>query len=208
MAAAVTLSAGFFIFAANIPADEAVSANTPADGIVVLTGGGQRVREAVRLFSEGKAKRLLISGVNRTTSRGDLQRLAPLPRALAECCVDAGYAAQDTTGNADETRAWAEAWGFRRLIVVTSNYHMPRSMTEFMRVMPDADLVWHPVKSRNFHAEYWWRYPADVRLAVSEYVKFLKSAARLVVARLIGTDEADREPRAAAATSRRDHSHP
>lgn len=182
-AAVVVFLAGFVIFAA------AIGGYTPApsvrgDGIVVLTGGGHRLQEAARLLSEGRGKRLLISGANRMATREDLHRKSGLPAALYRCCVDIGYEAFDTVGNADETRDWASRRGFARLIIVTSSYHMPRSMVELGRALPDVTLVPYPVLSPNFHTERWWLHAATARLLFSEYVKFLPSAARFGVARL------------------------
>ena len=93
-----------------------------------------------------------------------------------KCCVDVGYAAHDTSGNAEETKAWAHAHRFSKLIIVTSSYHMPRSLIELGRAMPAATLVPYPVLSRNFRTEAWWLHGATARLLFSEYVKFLPSA--------------------------------
>ena len=182
-AAATVLFAGFLLFAASATryVREPV---TQADGIVVLTGGDQRVAEAIRLLSDGRARRLLISGVNRHTTRADLRRQAGLAPLLFDCCVDVGYEAMDTVGNAGETRTWAGTWHFSRLIVVTSSYHMPRSLLEFSRAMPGAELVPHPVVSRNFVTREWWLHPGTARLLAHEYVKFLPSAARLAFSRI------------------------
>ena len=38
----------------------------------------------------------------------DIYRKSGLSPELFECCVDVGYAAHDTTGNAEETKAWAD----------------------------------------------------------------------------------------------------
>jgi uncharacterized SAM-binding protein YcdF (DUF218 family) len=175
---------GFVIFASS------VTRYTPpvgerADGIVVLTGGLHRLGEASRLLAEGRGRRLLISGANPVATRHELYRASGLSLTKFSCCVDVGYQAHDTMGNAEETRAWANAKGFSRLIIVTSRYHMPRSLIELARAMPNAALVPYPVVSRNFRSERWWMHGATARLLFSEYVKFLPSAARFGMARLI-----------------------
>jgi hypothetical protein len=48
-------------FAANVKRDEGVAAGI-ADGIVVLTGGDNRLEAGAKLLSEHRAKRMLISG--------------------------------------------------------------------------------------------------------------------------------------------------
>jgi len=75
--------------------------------------------------------------------------------------------------------------GFSKLIIVTSSYHMPRSLTELGRVMPDVRLVPYPVVAQGFRKERWWRDFATTRILLSEYVKFLPSAARFGVARFL-----------------------
>ncbi len=104
---------------------------------------------------------------------------------MFDCCVDIGYEAQDTPGNADETMHWAADQRFSKLIIVTSSYHMPRSLTELGRVMPDVKLVPYPVVTQGFRKDRWWRDFGTARILLSEYVKFLPSAARFGVARLL-----------------------
>jgi uncharacterized SAM-binding protein YcdF (DUF218 family) len=177
--------AGFIVFASQasrLSAAEAVR----GDGIVVLTGGEHRLSEAARLLSEGRGKRLLISGANRIATPEDLHRRSGLDARLFRSSVDIGYAAHDTVGNADETRDWARVHGFSRLIIVTSSYHMPRTLAELGRALPSVRLIPYPVVSSNFHTERWWTHAATARLLFSEYVKFLPAAARLAIARLVG----------------------
>ena len=175
--AAAAFLIGFVAFAASVMRYDR---HAPADGdaVVVLTGGELRVREGFRIFTGGAGRRILISGVNRATSKLDLQRLSGVKPILFDCCVDVDYAARDTVGNADETRTWLHTWGFRRLIVVTSNYHMPRSMLELKRALPGIELVPHAVISTNYSPEQWWRHPAAVKRVVTEYIKFWPSAVR------------------------------
>jgi len=180
---------GFVIFASSINRYVAAAESGRADGIVVLTGGEHRLSEAARLLAEGRGKRLLISGANRMATREDLHRKSGLSPALFECCVDIGYDALTTSGNALETKAWAADRGYARLILVTSSYHMPRSLVELQRAMPEVALLPFPVVSRNFRTERWWLHGATARLLFTEYLKFLPSAARLGVAKLLGSRE-------------------
>jgi uncharacterized SAM-binding protein YcdF (DUF218 family) len=191
-AAALVLFAfvgGFVIFASSITRYVAAAGSGRADGIVVLTGGEHRLSEAARLLAEGRGKRLLISGANRMATREDLHRKSGLSPALFDCCVDIGYDALTTSGNALETRAWAMDRGYTRLILVTSSYHMPRSLVELERAMPEVALLPYPVVSSNFRTERWWLHGATTRLLFTEYLKFLPSAARLGVAKLLGSRE-------------------
>lgn len=175
---AVLLAAGFFGFA-----EEIASASPPpdprADAIVVLTGGSARIDGALRLLDEGRARRLLISGVNPSVTSTDLANLVDgaLRDELA-CCVDLDRQAIDTVGNAAETRDWAAAHGFKSLIVVTSDYHMPRSMTELAAAMPTVALIPFPVTNPDLRFADWWHDRTTFTLLLREYGKYLVAKAR------------------------------
>ena len=149
------LALGFVLFASivtRLPAQN----NPHADGIVVLTGEGRRIAEGARLLDEGRAQRMLISGVFRRTGKKALLEISGLPEDKFDCCVDIGYNALDTAGNANETRAWATSHGYDSLIVVTASYHMPRSLAELSLALPSTRLVPHPVVPNNFPPTHWW----------------------------------------------------
>lgn len=180
------LLAGLFGFA-HVVGNQAPTGEEHADAIVVLTGGELRIQAGIRLLAEKRGGRLLISGVNRANSRAVvLKRLATSKDALMSCCIDIGYSAHDTVGNADETYEWASNHGYRSLVVVTSNYHMPRSLLELSRVLPGVRLVPYPVISPNARLETWWQHPGTARLIVSEYLKLIPAMARLMLSRLPG----------------------
>jgi uncharacterized SAM-binding protein YcdF (DUF218 family) len=189
LAACLVAFFGGFIAFASCASRPSAAQVEGADGIVVLTGGEHRLSEAARLLSEGRGQRLLISGANRRATAEDLHRSSGLDAVLFRSKVDIGYAAHDTVGNADETRAWARAHGFSRLIIVTSSYHMPRTLAELGRAMPHVMLLPYPVISSHFHTDRWWTDGATARLLFSEYVKFLPAAARRALARLVGAWE-------------------
>ncbi len=100
----------------------------PADGVVALTGGSVRIAAAMKLLEDGKGTRLLISGVNRIASPADIRDVAKATQRYYSCCVDLGFQATSTVGNARETAGWARAHNFHSLIIVTSDFHMPRAM--------------------------------------------------------------------------------
>jgi uncharacterized SAM-binding protein YcdF (DUF218 family) len=162
---------------ANAPA-ALVDPTAPTDGIVVLTGGEHRVLEGLQLFERSRARRILISGVHPQTTREDIKRRAKIPQALFSCCVDVGYKALDTSGNAIETADWAAAWGFKRIMVVTSNYHMPRGLLELSRALPGTELVPHPVRSSTYGSGHWWTSASAIRIVTIEYVKSLPVMAK------------------------------
>lgn len=175
--AALCLGLGFLAFVHSLDHIERAPLGR-ADGIVVLTGGSERVGDAIDLLARGYGQRLLISGVNERTSRDEIGRLNPGQKRLLECCVDLDYRARNTIGNAIETRRWMRDHGFRSVIVVTSNYHMPRTLIELDHALPDVQKVPYAVVPENVMRETWWRHPGTARLLASEYAKFLICWAR------------------------------
>lgn len=173
----LTLAGGFLWFA------DAATGVAPAvirsvDGIVVLTGGSSRVADAMDLLAAGHGKRLLITGVHQTTTRRDIKQLVPQHAKLVNCCVDLDYSALNTLGNAAQARRWAKEKGFRSLIVVTSSYHMPRSMAELRRRLPNIELTPFPVASDRVR-DPWWSSLPTTRLLMSEYLKFILAHVRM-----------------------------
>lgn len=176
---------GFFVFA-GVATQRLGSEETKADGIVVLTGAEFRIAEGARLLEQGRGTRMLITGVNPRVSRVDLLRITHLPAATLDCCVDVDTHALDTIGNAREANTWIETHGFKSIILVTSNFHMPRSLAEFELVLPDIEIRAHPVVPRDFPSEAWWLNTAAARTLLAEYLKFLPAALRLATARVFG----------------------
>lgn len=171
------LVVGFIGFARTV-AETTLPANPRAEGIVVLTGGAARIDGALQLLAEGRADRLLISGVNPMVTRETLVTTVPGDlRGIFECCADLDHA-RDTIENAAEARRWAGRRGFSSLIVVTSDYHMPRTMAELAEVMPDIRLVPYPVSNPELHLADWWRNPQVLALLAREYGKYLLVEAR------------------------------
>jgi uncharacterized SAM-binding protein YcdF (DUF218 family) len=168
---------GFVWFIWRVPPDE-VPLQRNADGIVALTGGASRIADAIELLASGHGKRLLISGANRSTNSSEISRLNPEFERWVRCCVDIDRSL-NTLGNAIETRRWAESRGFRSLIVVTSNYHMPRALAEIAHQLPDVALVPFPVVTDRRRADPWWRRGATAKLMVSEYVKYVFAKLRM-----------------------------
>lgn len=179
LAAAVLagLAVGFVAFAESV-SRAAPPTDARADGIVVLTGGTARIDGALALLAEGRAERLLISGVNPAVGRDTLAATVPdALRAALDCCVDVDHA-RDTVENAVLARAWAEQRGFASLIVVTSDYHMPRSMAELADAMPAVTLIAYPVSNPDLDLAGWWRKPQVFSLLVREYGKYLLAEVR------------------------------
>ncbi|MCL6708649.1 YdcF family protein [Pseudomonas sp. R2.Fl] len=153
-------------------------ATPKADAIVVLTGGYQRIDQAVELLKQGSGTRLLISGVNPSTSSNQIRRMTQSSAGLFECCVDIGYEAQDTIGNASETTRWIHDKDYGSVLVVTSNYHMPRSLHELRRLDRDTEFIPYPVINTDLKQADWYVDPNALRTLISEYGKIVVAYAR------------------------------
>lgn len=173
----VFVAAGFGLFVLRVETAEAKKTAT-ADGVVVLTGGPERIADAVDLLAAGRGKRLLITGVNPSTRVAELARLTPRHGPVYSCCVDIDHSATNTIENAVETRRWARSRNFHSLIVVTSAYHMPRAMAELEHQLPDVTLVPYPVVTDRQRTDPWWSHPATARTLAFEYVKYVAALVR------------------------------
>ncbi|MGL9622059.1 YdcF family protein [Bradyrhizobium sp. U531] len=174
----VGAAAGFIAFLSQLHGAE-VAPGSKADGIVVLTGGSSRVSDAMELLAAGYGRRLLISGVHPTSTASDISRTLPENQSFMTCCVDLDRTALSTRGNAAEARRWAEGRRFKSLIVVTSNYHMPRALVEFSHAMPQTRLIPFAVVGDKWREEPWWTSPSTLRLLLSEYVKYIAAELRV-----------------------------
>lgn len=176
--------AGLFWFAAALPR----SVSDPArqtEAIVVLTGGSARLTQGLELLSQGKARKLFVSGVYHGVDITELFRVRQESPDEFACCVSLGHEADDTRGNAVETATWMREQGFSSLRLVTATYHMPRSLLEFRHALPDMEIVPHPVISANFKQDDWWLWPGSAMLLASEYSKYLVAKLRTTTVDLL-----------------------
>ena len=111
-----------------------------------------------------------------------LARLHPESARWLECCTDLGRRALNTAGNAVETRQWVRRNGFDTVIVVTSGWHMQRSLLEVQRAIPETILIPYPVDARNGADDGWWSQPGNFRLLVAEYIKYLAALIEVRIA--------------------------
>jgi uncharacterized SAM-binding protein YcdF (DUF218 family) len=153
----------------------------PTDAIVVLTGGSLRIQSGIELLREGKGRKLFVSGVNQQVALDDVLRVSGSAPDWALCCVVLGHEADNTRENADETARWMRSQGFHSLRLVTSWYHMPRSLLEFQRAMPDVEILAHPVFPERVKQEHWWAWRDTTALLMIEYVKYLRALLRPAV---------------------------
>jgi uncharacterized SAM-binding protein YcdF (DUF218 family) len=178
---AVLFAAGFGLFASHISGMATPEDLPRADAIIVLTGGQARIDAGLELLKSGKGERLLISGVNPVADRDELRAATGADRMLFSCCVDIDHAALDTIGNAEESAKWVRSHQYGSVILVTNNYHMPRSLLEMGRYIGDAELQPYPVVNTKLDNGGWVTKPGALRVLFTEYNKYLVALARGVV---------------------------
>ncbi|MEO1137589.1 MAG: YdcF family protein [Pseudomonadota bacterium] len=180
-AVALFWAGGFVLFVVNLPKPgQPVPAG--ADGVAVYTGGGGvRISSAMALFADGAGKRLLISGVHPDTSAARLSEFWIGPKDRFDCCVDLGRKALTTEGNAGELRDWAQSHRFGSVVLVTSEYHMPRAMAVTRNRMKDTAITAFPVQSGFINDKGRpTSFQATLKLA-GEYSKYLLAKVKTAV---------------------------
>jgi uncharacterized SAM-binding protein YcdF (DUF218 family) len=174
---AIAFFCGFFVFLRSLDRVEPPLI-TKGDGIVALTGGSDRIADAMVLLARGQGRRLLISGVSNHVTMSKIGTIAPGLENWLKCCVDLGHHAQNTVGNAEETRSWAKTHKYKSIVVVTSNYHMPRALLELQRHMPDIRFIPAPVVTERLHDMAIWKDISLLKTLSHEYTKFVVAYAR------------------------------
>lgn len=165
---------GLYAFGARVAASTPAFDPPTADAIVALTGASSvRIEAAVQLLEAGKGRRLLISGVNPQARRSEVKYVARGVGRIWDCCVDLGFRAENTRGNAVETARWVAHHHYTSLIVVTADYHIPRSILELQSTMPGVTLYAYPVVTDTVNARRWWARGEDTRRMFVEYNKYL-----------------------------------
>ncbi len=162
----------FILFTENLSDDAGFVPE--ADGIVVFTGGTtERIHAGLRLLADKKGKRLLVTGLYENQTFDSILAIARRSTDDIRCCLDLDYKAENTVANSRETALWADAHGFRSLIVVTSTQHMPRAFLELRRAMPTAHLSAYPIVPPQVKLEHWFAFPGTMALLLGEYTRYL-----------------------------------
>jgi uncharacterized SAM-binding protein YcdF (DUF218 family) len=178
----VSFIAGFAVFTSTVTHMQQAETVAGADAIVVLTGGTDRLKPAIELLKNGSGKKLLISGVNADTTKKQLIGAYNVAPELSECCIDLDQIAVNTVGNAKQTAKWLRENGFKSVILVTSNYHMPRAAKELHRLAGTVKITPFPLVNSDLRHWRWLEQPDAFRLILTEYLKFILTSARHLIA--------------------------
>ncbi len=151
---------GFVLFAGFLPRP---AGEQKTDGIIVLTGGPNRIERGIAVLEKGEARRMLVSGVNMTVRPRDFLIMFHVSPKLFACCVDLGQDAVDTRSNGEESAAWVKQRGYRSVRLITTDWHMRRAQFELRQALPkDVAIVPDAVRSE-----------PDLGILLTEYHKYL-----------------------------------
>lgn len=130
--------------------------DSTTDAIVVLTGGQSRIENGLKLFAHGKASHLFISGVHPDVKMHEITSKWKSDVAMPPCCITLGYEATTTHQNAQEVKAFLDKENYSSIRLVTSNFHMNRSLIELKHAIPDIEIIPHPIKQSNAKPSDLW----------------------------------------------------
>lgn len=165
---------GGFVWFAHYINSYDIDTNTKTDAIIVLTGGRNRISEGIRLLNDNLADKLFISGVPTDISIKQIEKQANIT-ADDESKIELGRKAKNTLENAIETEEWIKKNNIKSIRLVTSSYHIPRSLQEFIIYVTmenDLEVILNPIYSPNVNHN-WWKSWGTFRLLIMEYNKFL-----------------------------------
>jgi len=137
----------YFFFQEVKKFDNSVTNINNIDGIVVLTGDQFRIAKGIELLKRNPNKKLLISGVNKNINPVDIMKEFPNSKNFFQCCIDIGKDAKNTFENIIETFEWMKSNEFTSIIIVTSDYHLPRVKLEINRFIDNQQIFYEAVKT-------------------------------------------------------------
>lgn len=158
--------AGFIFFLHQIY--HFIPPTRPPAAIVVLTGGQERIKAGLSLLDQNPTALFLISGVHTDRYLREIARYAQHQRN-----VDIGFKATTTAENAQEIKSWLGDRKISHVHVVTSHYHMHRSLLELQQAMPHLKFLPYSVISHQFRNLRWVGRPRNWHLLLKEYTKYI-----------------------------------
>lgn len=177
-AAAIVIGLGMYLSPDQLKGCEQPGSGecAAADAVVVISGGDTNARtdEAIRLYLQGWAPRLVVSGAaadKTSQSNAAVMRQRALSKQVPAAAVIAEEQSESTKQNAEQVARIVQERSWRRIILVTSGYHMQRASLEFQAQLPGVTIVTHPVARDRQWGPFWWLTPWGWWLAVGELIK-------------------------------------
>lgn len=162
--------------------------NIVNSNIVILTGGSNRIKEGLKIVSNINKLtktdfKILISGTGKGFTKATLKKIltSDFNLKLVECCIELESISKDTYSNASETYKWTKKNDINNIILITSNYHMPRAILEFKNRMPNQQIFTYPITPKNHDIKNWLYSSDTFSLIFFEYSKLLIASLRLKI---------------------------
>jgi uncharacterized SAM-binding protein YcdF (DUF218 family) len=146
------------------------------DSIVVLTGDKFRISKGMEILSNGIGEKLLLSGVNKNIKLTNIKNEFPKYKNFFDCCVEIENISSNTFENSRETFLWLEKNKYNSVLIVSSDYHMPRAKLEFEKFLNTKNTYYHPVNSNNNLMAI-----GKIKKLFLEYVKYMRTYISLAV---------------------------
>ncbi|MDA9708163.1 YdcF family protein [Alphaproteobacteria bacterium] len=170
------LISGFVIFLKKIH-DNQVNFNYKSDGIAVLTGGKGRINLGLELFNKNRNLRLIISGVDKKVSNKSI-----IPNDIKnKSNITIDKESESTYQNAKIINDWASKYKLQNITIITSYYHMPRSMMLMQSLTPTINFYAYPVEKTVSKKTSFTENTLYYFFLTEEYIKYLVSHFIIIV---------------------------
>jgi uncharacterized SAM-binding protein YcdF (DUF218 family) len=170
----VLLQFNFFLF--NIQSYKNTDLNEKEiEGIVVLTGDKFRILEGLKILNSEIGYKLLISGVNKEISIEEIKKEFPKFNQLFNCCVELESISTNTFENVREIFFWKKNNNIKNILLITSDYHLPRVELEVNRLLLDKETFYYGVKYDN------QKINIRMKKLIVEYIKYLRTKISLSI---------------------------
>ena len=161
---------GFVIFLKKIHYNQ-VNFNYKTDGIAVLTGGKGRINLGLELFNKNKNLKLIISGVDKKVSDKSI-----IPNNLKnKSSITIDKDSESTYQNAKIINKWTSKYKLQNVTIITSYYHMPRSMMLIQSLTPTINFYAYPVEKKISNKISFRENILYYFFLTEEYIKYLVS---------------------------------
>lgn len=164
----------FISFVKLIPSENQINQSLEnLDAVIVLTGGQNRIKDGINLQKKYKIKKLFISGVNNKTSLEEIFEAQDLDKNDLKENIEIGKMAKSTIGNRKEVEKWAKINSIKKVALVTSDYHVPRSYLLFKSSKIIESVEVYPSFGSKFTAENIFKDRSSTKIVFVEFFKYL-----------------------------------
>ena len=135
----------------------------------MLTGDRFRISEGLKILNSKIGHKLLISGVNREISIEEIKKEFPKYNQLFKCCIELESISKNTFENIREIFYWKKKNNIKNILLITSDYHLPRVELEVNRLLLNNETYYYGVKYENQNINI------RMKKLIVEYVKYLRT---------------------------------